>query len=269
MWTPATRALVSNLGAGQALSDDQFRLLEPLIPACQAGRPAADDRHAPHAGCSTSCGPGAEQDIGTLGRSEADDPYRQPLPPGSCEYSAILDHEQEHVRITRETLEALQREARMAPAAGERSQELARPAVIQATADQGGHRPCHRRPGTADPSRRRPAACRDRHAGSLRKGAAAMQRLVTGLPCHGDGRPSADTARAELHPIGCSAHYAPVAKAPDDDGDATYVGSGTGGAQGAVRLPGSRQHAGGDHGGRGSPPSPARTMRAAAACGRC
>ena len=74
-----------------------------------------------------------------------------------------------------------------APAVGERSQELARPvaAVIQATADQGGHRPCHRRPGPADPSRRRPAACRDQFAGNLRKGAAAVQRLVTKLMCYG------------------------------------------------------------------------------------
>jgi putative transposase len=32
MWTPADRALVGDFGSGQALTDDQFRLLEPFIP---------------------------------------------------------------------------------------------------------------------------------------------------------------------------------------------------------------------------------------------
>ncbi len=32
MWTPEDRALVGDFGAGQALSDDQYRLLLPLIP---------------------------------------------------------------------------------------------------------------------------------------------------------------------------------------------------------------------------------------------
>src|SRR5919206_25584 len=40
MWTPADRALVGNFGSGQALTNDQFRLLEPLIPpAKRGGRP--------------------------------------------------------------------------------------------------------------------------------------------------------------------------------------------------------------------------------------
>lgn len=44
MWTPETRALVGNYGAGQALSDDQYRLLEPLIPAAKpGGRPRTTD----------------------------------------------------------------------------------------------------------------------------------------------------------------------------------------------------------------------------------
>src|SRR4051812_4419213 len=37
MWTPADRALVGDFGAGQALTDDQFRLLEPLIPPAKPG----------------------------------------------------------------------------------------------------------------------------------------------------------------------------------------------------------------------------------------
>ena len=37
MWTPADRALVGDFGAGQALTDDQFRLLEPLIPPAMPG----------------------------------------------------------------------------------------------------------------------------------------------------------------------------------------------------------------------------------------
>src|SRR4051812_41593687 len=37
MWTPAGRALVGGFGPGQALTDDQFRLLEPLIPPAKPG----------------------------------------------------------------------------------------------------------------------------------------------------------------------------------------------------------------------------------------
>jgi putative transposase len=37
MWTPADRVLVGDFGSGQALTDDQFRLLEPLIPPAKPG----------------------------------------------------------------------------------------------------------------------------------------------------------------------------------------------------------------------------------------
>lgn len=37
MWTPKDRALVGTYRSGQALSDDQFRLLEPLIPPAKPG----------------------------------------------------------------------------------------------------------------------------------------------------------------------------------------------------------------------------------------
>ena len=44
MWTPADRALVGDFGSGQALTDDQFRLLEPLIPPAKTGgRPRTTD----------------------------------------------------------------------------------------------------------------------------------------------------------------------------------------------------------------------------------
>src|SRR5512134_2571248 len=44
MWTPEDRALVGDFGCGQALSDDQFRLLEPLIPPPKpGGRPRTTD----------------------------------------------------------------------------------------------------------------------------------------------------------------------------------------------------------------------------------
>ena len=44
MWMPADRALVGDFGSGQALTDDQFRLLEPLIlPAKPGGRPRTTD----------------------------------------------------------------------------------------------------------------------------------------------------------------------------------------------------------------------------------
>ena len=44
MWTPERRALVGNYGSGQALSDDQYRLLEPFIPIARpGGRPRTTD----------------------------------------------------------------------------------------------------------------------------------------------------------------------------------------------------------------------------------
>lgn len=44
MWTPEDRALVGDFGSGQALSDDQYRLLEPMIPAAKpGGRPRSTD----------------------------------------------------------------------------------------------------------------------------------------------------------------------------------------------------------------------------------
>lgn len=44
MWTPEDRALVGDFGSGQALSDDQYRLLEPLIPPPKpGGRPRTTD----------------------------------------------------------------------------------------------------------------------------------------------------------------------------------------------------------------------------------
>lgn len=40
IWTPGDRALVGDYGAGQALTDDQWRLLQPMIPAARPrGRP--------------------------------------------------------------------------------------------------------------------------------------------------------------------------------------------------------------------------------------
>ena len=44
MWTPEDRALVGDYGAGQALTDDQWRLLQPFIsPAKPGGRPRTTD----------------------------------------------------------------------------------------------------------------------------------------------------------------------------------------------------------------------------------
>jgi putative transposase len=44
MWMAADRALVGDFGSGQALTDDQFRLLEPLIPPAKpGGRPRTTD----------------------------------------------------------------------------------------------------------------------------------------------------------------------------------------------------------------------------------
>jgi putative transposase len=44
MWTPEDRALVGDFGAGQALSDEQYRLVEPLIPPAKpGGRPRTTD----------------------------------------------------------------------------------------------------------------------------------------------------------------------------------------------------------------------------------
>jgi putative transposase len=44
MWTAEDRALVGDYGAGQALTDDQWRLLQPLIPPAKpGGRPRTTD----------------------------------------------------------------------------------------------------------------------------------------------------------------------------------------------------------------------------------
>ena len=44
MWTSESRALVGDIGAGQALSDDQYGLLAPLIPPPKpGGRPRTTD----------------------------------------------------------------------------------------------------------------------------------------------------------------------------------------------------------------------------------
>jgi len=44
MWTPEDRVLVGDYGSGQAMSDDQFRVLEPLIPPAKpGGRPRTTD----------------------------------------------------------------------------------------------------------------------------------------------------------------------------------------------------------------------------------
>lgn len=44
MWTAEDRTVVGDFGCGQALSDEQFRLLEPLIPAAKpGGRPRTTD----------------------------------------------------------------------------------------------------------------------------------------------------------------------------------------------------------------------------------
>ena len=37
MWTPTDRTLVGDFGSGQALSDDQYRLIEPFIPPPKPG----------------------------------------------------------------------------------------------------------------------------------------------------------------------------------------------------------------------------------------
>jgi transposase len=44
MWTAEDRALVGDFGCGQALSDEQYSLIEPLIPAAKpGGRPRKTD----------------------------------------------------------------------------------------------------------------------------------------------------------------------------------------------------------------------------------
>ncbi len=44
MWTFADRAMVGDFGSGQALTDEQFQLLEPLLPPAKpGGRPRSTD----------------------------------------------------------------------------------------------------------------------------------------------------------------------------------------------------------------------------------
>src|SRR4051794_1987108 len=51
MWTTESRALVGDFGAGQALSDEQYALLAPLIPPAKpGGRPRTTERLRPARG---------------------------------------------------------------------------------------------------------------------------------------------------------------------------------------------------------------------------
>jgi putative transposase len=44
MWTPESRVLVGDFGAGRALSDEQYHLVAPLIPPAKpGGRPRSTD----------------------------------------------------------------------------------------------------------------------------------------------------------------------------------------------------------------------------------
>ena len=56
MWTPEERRLVGDYGAGQALSDDQYRLIKPLLPPAEARRSSPQHGHAPTAGRPVLCG---------------------------------------------------------------------------------------------------------------------------------------------------------------------------------------------------------------------
>src|SRR3954467_1851202 len=60
MWTPEDRALVGDFGSGQALSDDQYRLIEPFLPPAKpGGRPRTTDmrRLLDGLACWTVCVP--------------------------------------------------------------------------------------------------------------------------------------------------------------------------------------------------------------------
>ena len=62
MWTPADRALVGDFGAGLALKDDQFWLLEPLIsPAKLGGRLRSPDMTLLHESARWRCSPSGGQ----------------------------------------------------------------------------------------------------------------------------------------------------------------------------------------------------------------
>ena len=67
MWTPEDRALVGDFGSGQALSDDQYRLIEPFIPPPKpGGRPRTTDMrlmldglfYVVRTGCQPAAAPG-------------------------------------------------------------------------------------------------------------------------------------------------------------------------------------------------------------------
>src|SRR3954468_4544214 len=64
MWTPSDRTLVGDFGSGQALTEDQFRLLEPFIPppSLVGGRGPRTCESCWMA-CSISCAPAASGGI--------------------------------------------------------------------------------------------------------------------------------------------------------------------------------------------------------------
>ena len=58
MWTAESRAFVGDFGAGQALSDEQYALLAPLIPPAKpGGRPRSTDMALLHGSGRWRCSP--------------------------------------------------------------------------------------------------------------------------------------------------------------------------------------------------------------------
>lgn len=75
MWTPEDRRLVGAYGAGQALSDDQYRLIEPLIPSVKpGGRPRSTDMRQLLDALFLWCGPAANGAICCSRRPSRPDP---------------------------------------------------------------------------------------------------------------------------------------------------------------------------------------------------
>jgi putative transposase len=62
MWASVDRALVGKSGAGPALTNDQVRLLEPLISRAKVGgQPRATDTRNLFEACSSSSTPTANE----------------------------------------------------------------------------------------------------------------------------------------------------------------------------------------------------------------
>src|SRR3954469_9676992 len=105
MWTAETRTLVGDFGAGQALSDEQYALLVPMIPPAKpGGRPRTTGMRRPLDGLLYLVRPGRHarhRQAGSAGRPVVPGAHRPPVAPPAAApgLPALADGPRLHARL--------------------------------------------------------------------------------------------------------------------------------------------------------------------------